>query len=277
LKKYLHRTIIGLCVATSLTIVGAGVAFINAANCIDYLSNKKDEDVEEFVTQNIEQLIHAQEQKVGFTLFPPPPMEFMLPPSSRLKKTESNGITYGLYDLQEHVLYLNSGMLTLPSFDLSDIAARIGTAGNTKNVKSTLYHELGHYYCDRLYEHLLADFAAEDKLNDPFRLDKLIGLKIIQEGIGRYFENIMMGEEDSFQDREWPATVGDFFDPVALIMDQNLIVPEHLMYDGGYHLVKPVIDRYKKEGLLYLLHHIPGNVLELPQYQQKALEDLSRQ
>lgn len=80
MKKYLHRTIIGLCVATSLTIVGAGVAFINAANCINYLTNKKDEDVEEFVTQNIEQLIHAQERKVGFTLFPPPPMEFMLPP-----------------------------------------------------------------------------------------------------------------------------------------------------------------------------------------------------
>lgn len=168
-------------------------------------------------------------------------------------------------------------MLTIPSFDLSDIATWIGTTGETKVVTSTLYHELGHYYCDRLYEHLLADLAAEDTLNDPFRLDKLIGLKIIQEGIGRYFENVMTGEEDSFQDREWPATVGDFFDPVALIIDQNLIVPDHLIYDGGFHLVKPVIDQYKKEGLLYLLYHIPHNVLELPQYQQKALEDLSRQ
>ncbi len=274
MNKYLRRTIATLSVALPLTFIGVG---INAPYCINSLTNKKDQDVEEFVTENIEQLIQEQEEKVGFTLFPPPAnIEFMLPEDSRNETLKHDRIVYGLYDPQEDTLYLNSGMLTLPTFDLSDIAAWIGTFGTTNNVKNTLYHELGHYYCDRLYENMFADFAAKDNLNDLFRLDKIVGFNIIQEGIGEYFERVMTGEEDSFEDSDWPENVEEFVELEALILDRNIIVPPHLQYNGGYHLVKPIIDQYQKEGILYLLHHIPDNVLKLPQYQKKALEDLSR-
>ncbi len=274
MNKYLRRTIIGLCAALPLA---TATLFLKTRDCCAYLSNHKDEDVEEFVIENIEQLIRDQEEQVGFSLFPPPQkIEFMLPENLRDEVVKSGWITYGLYDFQENVLYLNSGMLTLPSFDLSDIAAWVGTMGIAKNVKDTLYHELGHYYCDRLYETMLEDIAAKDDLNDPFRLDKMVSLNIIHEGIGEYFERVMTKEEDSFEDRDWPMKGEEFVDLEALIFDQKILVPERLKYDGGYHLVKPIIDQYKKEGILYLLHHIPDNLLELPEYQQKALEELSQ-
>ncbi len=274
MNKYLRRTVIGLCAALPLA---TATLFLKTRDCCAYLSNHKDEDVEEFVTQNIEQLIQAQEEKVGFRLFPPPArIEFMLPEDLRDEVIKNGGITYGLYDLTENVLYLNSGMLTTSSFDLSDIAAWIGTMGITKNVKSTLYHELGHYYCDRLYENMLTDIATKDDLNDPFRFDKMVSLNIVHEGIGEYFERVMTDEEDSFEDSDWPINGEEFIDTEALIFDQKIVVPEHLKYDGGYHLVKPIIDQYQKEGILYLLHHPPHNLLKLPQYQQNALEDLSQ-
>ncbi len=55
-------------------------------------------------------------------------------------------------------------------------------------------------------------------------------------------------------------------------------IPPSLIQEGGYHLVKPVLDQYGKSGIEYLIRHTPRalDLLDLPSYQKKALEELVR-
>ena len=117
-------------------------------------------------------------------------------------------------------------------------------------------HELGHAYADRLYE--LMGKGNFDFNNIPENLH--YGAKFIGEGIAEYFERT--GTE---QGKKWSQALPKSFSL------KNL-------YGDGYLLVKPIIRKYGKKGIEYLITHLPteDELHDLPSYQDRTLKALSK-
>ena len=69
------------------------------------------------------------------------------------------------------------------------------------NPLNSIYHELGHFHHDQLSESLnLGNYPDYTYFN----LDN-IGIKIVSEGMARYFSYRMNNDIDSFKDTDWPS------------------------------------------------------------------------
>lgn len=227
----------------------------------DFLMQKRDPEVQEFVEKHLEEIILAQEKKLGLS-YPalPKDIRYLLP------LAEKDNSTIGLYDSKTDTIYLQSGRLTTPGFNWGDFLARI-IAGNLREVKVTLDHELGHFYCDKLSESLGRGSWRSDL--DIHKDSELISIKLVSEGIAEYFERTMNGGEDIFKDSFWPKELKGFFFP-------KKIDKYTLFYGGGHHLVKPIIEKHGEKGIIYLMFKFPNatELLDLPSYQKKALREL---
>ena len=223
-----------------------------------YLAEKKDDDIEEYITANLEEAIQAQEKKLEIKYSEErPQLFFTLPPDAEPE-------TIARYNSAEDNLYFRSGILTRPGFDWSDSFATFATAGGTHSAKRTLDHELGHVYTDQVGEkNGLHKWPAGIYLLPPLLLEA-VGLRMISEGIAVYFDKVMNGEDYTLQE-EWPKNRRGFTD--------------HIIYYGGYVMVKPIIDQYKAEGIEYLMFNPPREeeLFDLPvPYQQRILHELSQ-
>lgn len=145
-----------------------------------------------------------------------------------------------------------------PNTDLVTIDSCI--IQNDNETRRVLSHELGHFYADKLNETAgLGNWPNFE--NKTFVQQQAIHL--VSEGIGEYFERATHPKADDFKDSNWPAQISDF----------SIL---RIRYNGGFHLVKPIIDLHKKAGIEYLIANPPQekDLLNLPAYQRKALEFL---
>lgn len=223
-----------------------------------YLLQKRDPQVQNYVEENLKEIIREQETEMDLS-YPslPKDIRYLLP----LKETDPSIL--GLYNNKTDTIYLQSGRLTTPGFNWGDFLVMI-TARDVEETKAVLDHELGHFYCDKLSENLGTGSWPSDHYADK-TLDELISLKLVSEGIAEYFERTMNNGADNFTDSSWPKLMNKFY--------KN---DRHLFYDGGYHLVKPILEKYGEEGIIYLMFKPPTapELLELPAYQKKALKEL---
>ena len=76
-----------------------------------------------------------------------------------------------------------------------------------------------------------------------------------------------------FSDDDWPTTYAAW-DSVRTC---GTITFSHIFYDGGYHLVAPVIDAYGAAAVAYFVLNPPTReeMLDLPAYRKKAMGTLS--
>lgn len=104
-----------------------------------------------------------------------------------------------------------------------------------------LYHELGHFYLYKLCKKLGLDFRtkADDKKSCITEWWEARNC-LINEGIATYFEKEMNKGKDVFNDSEYPKTIKEF-------LWNNYGFLQKLYYDGGYHLVKPILDKFGVE------------------------------
>jgi hypothetical protein len=214
-------------------------------------------DSQSYYRKNLFKELKAQERAIGITHFSIPDVSYSYPAGSSLKQ---NMIMAGAYSPSQDILYLPPHPIPLrPEITLLNLPIRIFTLGNTGfNARTVLWHESGHFYVDKLGEHCDCDHS----MDGPFLLGALVN-----EGIGEYFGRAVTREKDDFKDSEWR------------ILQQRLPDIDHKdVYRAGNHLVKPIIDKHKAEGIRYLLEHPPkvSTLTELPDYQRKALEDLAR-
>ncbi|MDP3698878.1 MAG: hypothetical protein Q8R47_04785 [Nanoarchaeota archaeon] len=219
-------------------------AMVNAIS-----SERKEQEVRMYVEINLEQLIQEQEERIGIQ-YPAqrPVIHYHLP-------ADKSG-NFGLYDRKTNEIFLQNDRYELPDWDV-------------ETVYDTINHELAHYYLDKLSEKRTNTNWPE--YNDRTMLEKL-GIKLISEGTATYIERKMNGKEDTFTDAKWPKALGGFFS------SWELIPKDEIVYSGGFHLVKPIIDRYGEKGIEYLLFNPPKGqeMFNLPLYQQRILEELSR-
>ena len=223
------------------------------------LYRQKDSDIEMYVQENLEQIIEKQEEKLGITYpLERPKIEYIFP-----GKKIHLGVM-GLYDDGEDTIYLPSGLLTRPEWNFDDFVATIATFNNTADAKRTLDHELAHFYFDKIKEISLGEdyyifqpwgFSPEEHIAD----------RLINEGIAKYVENVMNGEDkEPFDLQKWPSETKQFSNDV--------------IYRGGYALVKPIINQYGKKGIHFLLFNppMPKELFAPKEYQERVFANLAK-
>ncbi len=237
----------------------AGLAFL-ASTLLVTSSPTEPRNFQEYVEANLEQILKRQERKVSIA-FPQrrPLIIYHLPENS-----DENDL--GKYKLDENTIYLRGDMLDTIDWNFSQ-------------ARATLDHELAHWYCDTLSESLGKGDWPDYNHSDT--LEQSLALRLLSEGIAEYVERTMNGGEDSFDEEEWPKSVLGFIMPM---LPPNSAGPDYILnsrviYDGGYHLVKPIIDKYGPQGIEYLMFDPPTDeeLFDLPSYQKRILQELAQQ
>lgn len=228
----------------------AALGTLYTACALASLTEQKEGEFKSYVDQNLEKIIRKQEETLGI-IYPKerPAIHYYIP--------SENVIVRGNYDQKTNEIFLLSDRYEDPEWNFS-IA------------RDTLHHELAHYYMDKLSEEIAnADYP---QYGENTSLAEMLSIKLISEGTATYIERKMNGQKDTFTDHDWPKTMQGF------VLHQYIPYPKNeIIYDGGFHLVKPIIDQYGKKGIKYLMFNPPkeGEMLNLPLYQQRILEELS--
>lgn len=139
-------------------------------------------------------------------------------------------------------------------------------------LREAIAHELGHYCMDVLAEKKFPDswIAARYRDEQPIGVEDL-GLVIIQEGIGECFGAAVTTKRDYFASSSWERE----WDAADLRNRSNWT---YLAYQGGYSLIKPMLDQYGQAALEYLA--VQPLTFDLPslkaamKYQEAALRVL---
>ncbi len=125
---------------------------------------------------------------------------------------------------------------------------------------STIDHELGHAYQDELNRNGELNYCFAE-FNDKYQT---ISMDLVVEGIAEYFSKKLSGESTLFGDEDWPDDLDEWKD-----CDIDEI---------GYHLVGPVIDKYGKRSIEYLMKHPPRvkDLSDIKSYQSRIMSELNR-
>ncbi len=244
-------------------VLGLGFYFALASG-IQKISGVK-ESTKEFIQKNLDSLMLNQEKILGIKHFSKPNLKFELSKDDSVDVLRLNEFMYaGEYlDYNDTIgLSLGHSFLPFPLGITSDnnfknLTGIISSLGFNFDVENTLYHELGHFYYDKLNESLGNGRYVHTN-------GKYYGTRLMQEGIAGYFENKINDEEDLFEDSDWPKDIKDFGD--------------YEFYSGGYHLVKPIIEKFNKKGIEYLILNVPSDeeLKDVPKYQKRVIKILSK-
>ncbi len=249
------RTIEKIAELASAAFLATAITFLSHPITIYYLSKQEDEDIKEYVETSIDTIISDQEEELGIKYRGKPEFGYQLPEAEELitQVDKFLGKTLGLYYSNEKVIYLRSGILTLPDTNIEDVLATIFTWGRTSAALPVISHELAHYYTDRRGEELTGlegwQRAMMVKMYDPEQQD---ALDVVEEGIATYIQNRVHPHED------WERS--DLTDK----------------YAEGFDFVKPIIDRFGSRGIDYLIVNIPSpREIASPEiYQRRAITKL---
>ncbi len=164
----------------------------------------------------------------------------------------------GDYDGVSNVLRMNFKALYAPTTPFSKAFAHL-TFEQDRSAGRALDHELVHYLTDVIAEKNDADtFMKTAKPKD------VMGRLLLIEGIAQFVES---RGEDCEAPIRWPTSWNsiDFY---------TSRIP--LLYEGGCSIVAPIIEKYRGEGIRYLVQHPVAfeSPQQLPNYQARALRDL---
>ena len=96
--------------------------------------------------------------------------------------------------------------------------------------------------------------------------EETIGLRVVSEGIAEYISRRVNPTNSNFDDKAYPLTL-----LTLLKYGDNT-----LFYEGGHHLVKPIIDKHGPKAIEYLVQNLPdsADVFDLPAYRQRVMDSL---
>lgn len=226
---------------------------------IVYMALSKPDRVKQFLENNLEQMMLEQEDILHIKHVGKPVVHAGLP-------KESNRIV-GLYEPVGDTIFIKNTEVLDTNTAIPHIHNRFG---ESKNIKYVLDHELGHFYIDKLCEAKgLGDYNFEvltgQSLSFQIAGFQTLGINLINEGIAEYFERTVNNLPDTYTDAEYPDSI-------------FLFLSYRHKYDGGYHLVKPILDSCGMESVFYLITHPPNfqELLDLPKYRTNVLNDLKK-
>lgn len=224
-----------------------------------------DNGVREQIEPHLEEIMKAQEERVGIKHGGKPAIVY---------KIDFNPFVWisAQYKPKEDALYLNPHVHWFIKMQ-----KLLGFAVDPAlwDAKTVVEHELGHFYTDKLGEQM----GNGNSLDFSHTSDsESLGLRLVTEGIGEYFGRKGKGqlEHDVFSNAEFPQDNEGWLN---LMRPHNLEYLFLCLYQGGYHLVKPILDQDVERGIRYLIVHPPTerDLNDLPVYQQRALDVLAKE
>lgn len=214
-----------------------------------------------------------------------PLLQFIIPDDVHPRERDAYGAQY---DEEKNLIYVNPRYKECditPLLDDLETAPEQDDNNDPKfkhdwwckhaDIRELFSHELGHFFVDHLIETTIQDSWLQEYIGRQQKLDsKAYGVFIVREGIGSYFGYVFTNRMPSLTESDWeaPLTAEEFNHPT---------VYKWLAYEGGYALVKPIIDQYRLNGITYLLQHKlevqPPGIEEVPAYLKQALTSLSNE
>jgi len=231
-------------------IVGATASGLSAISCSpsekpsNFDEGRIDPKVQEYTTQYFKNIMRPLEENIG--------LQHLGMPNLELKGCGYRG--------DREFYNPNTDTLTI-------YVPRYYVHFSQSTTEELIRHGLGHFYADKLSESL-GNGSWPPRTEDT--LDEIRD-RLLTEGIAEYFRRkSSRDEKDTFEDSQWPKTLEEFSG--IKNWDHNFF------YNGGYHLVKPLIDERGQKGIEYLITHPPGkrNLDDLQRYQREALISLDR-
>lgn len=217
--------------------------------------------VKNYAQNNLVAIILEQEKRLGIKHKNIPKLQFGLHASYAGTVVDYRTIVYGSYDYKTRTINLTTGMLTLPEAHLlKKYLAKVLTINRVvlQDVKSTLDHELAHSYVHSIKKQ--KTFQDWPILSPSY--SELCEL-LVDEGIATYFEKELNGGSPDFNENEFKEDVKNW--------------GVRTIYDGGYTLFKPIIDKHRERGIAKIILDPPTelDLFNLPAYRQRILEELA--
>lgn len=250
LKFSLKRALIA-----SLTFAGV---YLTCSVVKNEAINSASRAAHRYVISNLEQRLREQENKLGIKYCSIP---YLVLEDAPVIIAANDGIKIcaGIYNPPTDTLFLLTYLKRTPEFNATNLIAELFTFGFVEDINRTLDHELGHFYIDKLFESK-GIFVEGYYPNE----ESLAAAKLINEGICEYFKKKMGNNmEDNFKEEDWPTNIFGFRE-------------KEVIYAGGFHLVKPILERYGKAGIEYLVFNLPSReeLYDLLSYQKKIMQEL---
>lgn len=130
-------------------------------------------------------------------------------------------------------------------------------------------HELGHALADQISRKLGKGPYFTPEQFYALSRERQLGLNIVSEGIGIFFENIYLPPKDALSDESLPATKED----------ERWYTFEGIAFDGGHWLVRDILTQHGMRGMAWLVSHPftakDGMRAEAHAYQTRALKELT--
>lgn len=253
--RWLQRALVGT-LATAITIYSGNVGYRVGVN----------KPLQEYVRHRSKTIIDTQKKlMVHERRIKLPQIEFIVGSNSK--------DILGSYDPYNETIYLYSNLLISPDNNLENLIIQIIRRKKVSIVDQTLTHEMGHHLTNaisELFGHGTLPYLEEPTWENPnIPSEANLSKKLVYEGIAVYFERALTHQQDNFKDADWPKSLFDY---------RYLTEGEHnyIFYSGGYHLVKPIIDRYKEYGIINLIRELPSveELIKPTRYQERILKDL---
>ncbi len=238
-------------------IFGSLAAFVTCIASGPLVKLRNARELNQYLDKNLSVVMLSQEQVLGINY------------RNNVPEVEVNthlGFQYnGLYNPSSSKISLSVWNHNSAE-SLNDKLVPFFVFGQAPPVRRTLDHELGHFYTHMVAEEnglpyfLLPYFPPG--VNDSKEL--LAAKKLIREGLAEYFSRKINGGTDDFADHEWSSPLSDW--------------GNRQFYDGGYHLVAPVLDLSVRKGIEFFISNPPsGSLHNLLSYQKRALETVSNE
>jgi hypothetical protein len=220
-------------------------------------------------------LLRFQEKKFKISYRSVPRLKFLFFPAS-FSNSGLEIIMEGMYVPEENIIYLanfyrecRAPLLPQNLDDLNGLLYKSsgGNRCNPANIRAILAHELGHAYANQLSLAIgngnWPDFSSFEDTSEG--VWKFVGLKLVSEGMADYFSKVLGEVKDDFLDSEWERLANDPY---------NTTFPEAVR--AGFHFVKPILDKYGEQGMMYLIKNPPiVENMDFKLMPKKQLEALS--
>ena len=229
------------------------------------IKQESENHIKRFVEANIPTYIKEHEKRLYIKYIGTP--KVIVGISQKRKGSHPNITICGSYVQENNTIRLRKDIM-IKKGEKDEEGLEVKSSENLCEIETTLNHELGHYYSDQ-FNDLILGRGNWPSFNNLSEVEKM-ALWVVSEGIAGYFER-MNDPYGDFRDSKFPKTENDFW------IDENQKNPNyHLRYEGGYHLVKPIIDEFKGQGIEYLMVNPPNEeeALNLKKYQQDVLAAL---
>jgi len=165
----------------------------------------------------------------------------------------------GCYEPQEDKIVLNLLLSkNTPGWDIGSDEGKLYADLQDDGARGVIAHELGHYYCDKLSEKIFHQ--------DGGVFGTGLNRRIISEGIAEYFEHSVTGKPNKFKESDWPKSRKQLNRMYKLGIGKN-----NFIYNGGHMVVKPLIDKYGKKAIEYMIYEPlrDNELLNYKAYQQR--------